>query len=154
MPLGKWVRRSHMSDCCKQWSTTLCQHPKPLLSGSAEPLCHLFTFSTLVSTAQGNLLSTAHLLTAAGHSLTIVGFEKQRNGTSNLLVFDPMFKPSPGIQRLIGTNFTASRPERLLKAYRRSRTYLRRHKNFEMLRLTVPPHRPTFDLHIDHLGPP
>ena len=81
----------------------------------------------------------SHLLTATGHSLTIVGFEKRRNGTRNLLVFDPMFKPSPGIQRLIGTNFTALGPERLLKAYRRSNSYLRRYKNFEMLSLTARP---------------
>lgn len=66
--------------------------------------------------------------------MTIVGFEKRRNGTRNLLVFDPMFKPSPGIQRLIGTDFKAAGPERLLKAYRRGETYLGRYKNFELLR--------------------
>ncbi|KAI9881370.1 MAG: hypothetical protein M1830_003377 [Pleopsidium flavum] len=79
-----------------------------------------------------------------GHSLTIVGFEKRKNGTRNLLVFDPIFKPSPGIQRLIGTNFRATSPERLLKAYRRGETYLGRYRNFELLKLTarLPPAYP------------
>lgn len=71
-----------------------------------------------------------------GHSLTIVGFEKRKSGTCNLLVFDPMFKPSPGIINLTGTRFRSAAPEKLLKSYRRGEGYLGRHKCFEILKLT------------------
>ncbi|KAJ5693344.1 hypothetical protein N7462_002767 [Penicillium macrosclerotiorum] len=69
-----------------------------------------------------------------GHSMTIVGFEIRDNGTANLLVFDPMFKTSPAIQRLIGTSARADNPGRLLKAYRRGTSYLQKYKIFELLK--------------------
>ncbi|KAL8791423.1 MAG: hypothetical protein Q9213_000039, partial [Squamulea squamosa] len=68
-----------------------------------------------------------------GHSLTIVGLEVRKSGSRNLLVFDPSFKPSPGIQRLIGTKFRSPAPEVLLKAYRRGDGYLGKHSSFELL---------------------
>lgn len=68
-----------------------------------------------------------------GHSLTIIGFEVRKNGSCNLLVFDPMFKPSPGIYRLIGTQFSVRNPEKLLKAYRRGDPYLK-YSSYEILR--------------------
>lgn len=61
-----------------------------------------------------------------------MGLEVRKNGSYNLLVFDPMFKPSPGIYRLIGTQFRAAAPERLLKAYRRGEAYLK-HSSYEIL---------------------
>ncbi|KAI4262785.1 MAG: hypothetical protein L6R42_002048 [Xanthoria sp. 1 TBL-2021] len=70
-----------------------------------------------------------------GHSLTIVGLEVRKSGSRNLLVFDPSFKPSPGIQRLIGAKFRAAAPEKLLKAYRRGDRYLGKHSSFELLKL-------------------
>ncbi|KAI4104873.1 MAG: hypothetical protein LQ339_003717 [Xanthoria mediterranea] len=70
-----------------------------------------------------------------GHSLTIVGLEIRKSGNRNLLVFDPSFKPSPGIQRLLGAKFRAAAPEKLLKAYRRGDRYLGKHSSFELLRL-------------------
>ncbi|KAL8976058.1 MAG: hypothetical protein Q9177_006925, partial [Variospora cf. flavescens] len=69
-----------------------------------------------------------------GHSLTIIGMELRNSGSRNLLVFDPSFKPSPGIQRLIGSRFRASAPEKLLKAYRRGDGYLSKHASFESLK--------------------
>ncbi|KAL8702565.1 MAG: hypothetical protein Q9201_004262 [Fulgogasparrea decipioides] len=69
-----------------------------------------------------------------GHSLTIVGLEMRKSGSRNLLVFDPSFKPSPGIQRLIGSEFRAVAPEKLLKAYRRGDNYLGKHSSFEILK--------------------
>lgn len=69
-----------------------------------------------------------------GHSLTIVGLEIRKSGSRNLLVFDPSFKPSPGIQRLIGSKFRAVTPEKLLKAYRRGDSYLSKHSSFEILK--------------------
>lgn len=74
------------------------------------------------------------MLMPAGHSLTIVGLEIRKSGSRNLLVFDPSFKPSPGIQRLIGTQFRAVAPEKLLKAYRRGNSYLGKHSSFELLK--------------------
>ncbi|KAL9595811.1 MAG: hypothetical protein Q9219_006226 [cf. Caloplaca sp. 3 TL-2023] len=68
-----------------------------------------------------------------GHSLTVVGLEIRKSGNRNLLVFDPSFKPSPMMQRLIGLRFRAAAPEKLLKAYRRGNRYLSKHSNFEVL---------------------
>ncbi|KAJ5216495.1 uncharacterized protein N7498_002902 [Penicillium cinerascens] len=73
-----------------------------------------------------------------GHSMTIVGFEIRDKGSANLLVFDPMFKTSPGIQRLIGSSARSDNPARLLKAYRRGSSYLQKYKLFELLKLCTP----------------
>lgn len=97
-----------------------------------EARCPPYTFSIPVRKSFPHLRRTQ--LTATGHSLTIVGFERRKNGTRNLLVFDPIFKPSPGIQRLKGTTFSVAGPERLLKAYRRGEIYLQRYENFELLK--------------------
>nr|XP_036583093.1 peptidase family c78 [Colletotrichum truncatum]KAF6791989.1 peptidase family c78 [Colletotrichum truncatum] len=70
----------------------------------------------------------------AGHSLTIVGFEKQKNGSSNLLVFDPMFRDPPALARLIGQKFKHRSADESLKPYRRGSKYLRRYREFETLR--------------------
>ncbi|KGY14906.1 hypothetical protein PABG_12181 [Paracoccidioides brasiliensis Pb03] len=72
-----------------------------------------------------------------GHSLTVVGFETHKNGSTNLLVFDPMFKTSPAIERLIGTRVKSQDPGRLLKAYRRGFGYLQKYKEFEILKYVV-----------------
>lgn len=66
--------------------------------------------------------------------MTIVGFEVRENGSANLLVFDPMFKTSPAIKRLIGTNTVLTEPARLLKAHRRGSSYLQKYKIFELLK--------------------
>ncbi|KAI1965816.1 hypothetical protein LOZ58_000716 [Ophidiomyces ophidiicola] len=71
----------------------------------------------------------------SGHSLTIIGFELRKNGSSNLLVLDPMFKTSPAIQRLTGTRVSCENPGRILKAHRRCDGYLRRYNEFEILKL-------------------
>ena len=73
-----------------------------------------------------------------GHSMTIVGLEIKKSGAVNLVVFDPMFNPSPAIKRLVGSNsFRASNPERLLKAHRRGESYLGRYRDFEILKLVA-----------------
>jgi len=72
-----------------------------------------------------------------GHSLTIVGLEIRSSGALNLMVFDPMFNPSPGIKRLVGSNsFRAASPEKLLRAHRRGESYLGRYRDFEILKCT------------------
>lgn len=65
--------------------------------------------------------------------MTIVGFEIRDNGSANLLVFDPMFKTSPAMERLIGSSNKPNDPTRLLKAYRRGTSYLQKFKIFEVL---------------------
>ncbi|KAJ5081398.1 hypothetical protein NUU61_009662 [Penicillium alfredii] len=74
-----------------------------------------------------------------GHSMTIVGFEIRDNGSANLLVFDPMFKTSPAIHRLVGTSARPPDPGRLLKAYRRGTPYLQKYKLFELLNMRTSP---------------
>lgn len=71
--------------------------------------------------------------TDTGHSMTIIGFEIRDNGSANLLVFDPMFKTSPAMERLVGSHNKPSDPTRLLKAYRRGTPYLQKYKIFELL---------------------
>ncbi|KAK2797758.1 hypothetical protein FQN50_009087 [Emmonsiellopsis sp. PD_5] len=70
-----------------------------------------------------------------GHSLTIVGFEIRKSGSVNLLVFDPMFKTAPAIERLLGNTVRSLDPARLLGAYRRGGGYLQKYKEFEILKL-------------------
>ena len=48
-----------------------------------------------------------------------------------------MFKPSPGIYRLLGAHVRVEAPEKLLKAYRRGESYLRKYKTFEILTYVV-----------------
>ena len=72
---------------------------------------------------------------STGHSVTIVGLEKLRNGSSNLLVLDPMFRPSPAMCLLIrGHQHPPAGPEKLLKAYRRGASCLGKYSRFEMLK--------------------
>ncbi|KAI9757868.1 MAG: hypothetical protein M4579_003304 [Chaenotheca gracillima] len=74
----------------------------------------------------------------SGHSLTIVGFERRKNGDSNLLVFDPVFGPSPAFRKLIGKSFRHRMPQDALKAYRRGKGYLGKYNAFELLQSVQP----------------
>lgn len=68
-----------------------------------------------------------------GHSITIVGFERRRDGSSNLIVFDPMYSTSPAMHKLVGRrNIRTARPE-VLYAYRRGSGQLKKHAAFEIL---------------------
>lgn len=82
-----------------------------------------------------------------GHSLTIVGFERRRDGTSNLVVFDPMYSTSPAMHKLVGRkNIRTARPE-VMYAYRRGSGQLKKHAAFEILMLTAtPPLFPAWDV--------
>lgn len=83
--------------------------------------------------------SRKHRLTpeTLGHSLTIVGIELRTDGSANLLVFDPMFKTSPAMRRLIGGTARSPEPTRLLCAYRRGGAYLQKYRAFETLQLAT-----------------
>jgi hypothetical protein len=80
-----------------------------------------------------------------GHSMTIVGFEKKKDGSKNLIVFDPMFHDAANIMRLVDAPpFTQKSPADMLKAYRRGTNYLKRHNEFEVLKYVVLPGVPCY----------
>lgn len=72
---------------------------------------------------------------SAGHSLTIVGIEKQMDGHTNLLVFDPSFRDSSKIRSLVGrtVQHKASSIDESLHPYRRGSHYFRKYNQFEVL---------------------
>jgi hypothetical protein len=68
-----------------------------------------------------------------GHSITIIGFERRRDGARNLVVFDPMYSTSPAMHKLLGRkNIQTARPE-VFHAYRRGAMQLKKHAAFEIL---------------------
>lgn len=67
--------------------------------------------------------------------MLIVGFEKQKDGAKNLLVFDSMFSDHWSIQKLVRKKFDHIFPDMALKPYRRGTRYLQKYKAFELLRL-------------------
>lgn len=73
--------------------------------------------------------------TVTGHSLTIIGFEKHKDGHVNLLVFDPSYRDSSIIRELVGTTFKhpKSKINSALEPYRRGIKYLRKYNEFEVL---------------------
>ncbi|KAF2106811.1 peptidase family C78-domain-containing protein [Lophiotrema nucula] len=77
-----------------------------------------------------------------GHSLTIIGFERHRNGRCNLMVFDPSYYTSPAMHRLIGRKNIRNSRDDVMFAYRRGLRALGKYSAFEILLLTAPP--PTF----------
>ncbi|KAI0434635.1 peptidase family C78-domain-containing protein [Xylaria sp. FL1042] len=86
-----------------------------------------------------------------GHSLTIVGLEQRASGSLKLLVFDPMFHDPEGVVRLVGRAGRSDaakddrnkirgliihrNPDSALRLYRRGNNYLRKYREFELLRL-------------------
>lgn len=73
-----------------------------------------------------------------GHSMTIVGVEQRMDGSVNLVVYDPMFNPSPPLKKLAlanNTTFRSPEPDKLMKAHRRGEKYLEKYKEFELLKL-------------------
>lgn len=67
--------------------------------------------------------------------MTIVGFQKEKDGTRNLIVFDPMYHDPPWVVRHIGHTFKQKFPGLLLDPYLRGEKYLKRYKMFELLML-------------------
>ena len=70
--------------------------------------------------------------------MTIVGFERHKDGTCNLLVFDPAFKPSKTLCQMVGKRVRCNGPARLLKAHRRGVSCLSKHQVFEILQYDRP----------------
>ncbi|EMC97024.1 hypothetical protein BAUCODRAFT_435816 [Baudoinia panamericana UAMH 10762] len=71
-----------------------------------------------------------------GHSMSIVGVERQRDGKRNLLVFDSSFETSAGVTALLAGRSSRAERETLLKAYRRSDRSLARWEEFEVITLS------------------
>lgn len=68
-----------------------------------------------------------------GHSLTIVGFERYKDGSANLIVFDPSYKPSPAVQALIGQKHITKPRSEILRAFRKGHDQLHRKEAIEIL---------------------
>lgn len=69
------------------------------------------------------------------HSMTIVGIELRRDGSRNLLVFDPAYNPSQQVAGGATADLDSKHAHRLLKPYRRGRWQLKRYHAFETLTL-------------------
>lgn len=67
--------------------------------------------------------------------MTIVGYEVKRDGSSNLLVFDPGFEDEPDVVDMIGRKVLHRRYKELLELYRKDAKYLSKHDAFEVLML-------------------
>ena len=67
--------------------------------------------------------------------MTIVGFERRKDGQSQLLVFDPSLRDSQTFMSSHGKTIRGSKAkvEALLEPYRRGNRYLRRYDEFELL---------------------
>lgn len=69
-----------------------------------------------------------------GHSTTIIGIEKKTSGAINLIVFDPMFHDNEKVIKSIGLKTKFKYPADLLRAYRRGSAYLKKFREFEILK--------------------
>jgi zinc finger-containing ubiquitin peptidase 1 len=68
-----------------------------------------------------------------GHSMTIVGLERKKDGSRNVILFDPSFATSAGMGRLLARRKAFTHPNTLLQAYRRSEVNLSRWDEFEII---------------------
>ena len=68
-----------------------------------------------------------------GHSMTIVGLVKNKDGSRDLLLFDPSFDTAPAIWTLLGGELSGSQLGTLLRPYRRSDQSLGRWDEFEIV---------------------
>ncbi|KAK6000064.1 hypothetical protein QM012_004052 [Aureobasidium pullulans] len=74
-----------------------------------------------------------------GHSMTIIGIERYKNGNRSLLVFDPSFEPPKQLAGMVTGSSSAAIPDkiasRLLRSYRRGASQLAKYNDFEVLTL-------------------
>ncbi|TKA38190.1 hypothetical protein B0A54_09130 [Friedmanniomyces endolithicus] len=68
-----------------------------------------------------------------GHSMTIVGLQRNRDGSRELLVFDPSFETSVAMRTLLSGKRSRAQLENLLKPYRRSDQSWARWEEFEIM---------------------
>lgn len=72
------------------------------------------------------------------HSLTVVGLERRKDGSRNLLVFDPVFQTPEGMQKLLEKrmsplNLSDRSIGDVMRVYRRGASHLGKYKEFEVL---------------------
>ncbi|SZF04188.1 unnamed protein product [Blumeria hordei] len=70
-----------------------------------------------------------------GHSMTIIGYEERKDGSNNLLVFDPKFSDSQDMIMGIGSTIDNSHLLHTLKFYRKGANYLGKYNEFEIFKL-------------------
>ncbi|TKA68457.1 hypothetical protein B0A55_07719 [Friedmanniomyces simplex] len=68
-----------------------------------------------------------------GHSMTIVGLQRSKDGSRELLLFDPSFETSVAMRALLAGKRSRAHLENLLKPYRRSDQSLARWEEFEIV---------------------
>ena len=69
-----------------------------------------------------------------GHSLTIVGIERRKDGSRRLLCFDPAWQPPSMMQQLrLPTTLSSLSRRCILQMYRKKERYLKRYHAFETL---------------------
>jgi len=68
-----------------------------------------------------------------GHSMTVVGLERKKEGSRSLLLYDPSFATLDAMKRLAAGLRSTAAPEALLKPYRRSDRSLARFDEFELI---------------------
>lgn len=76
--------------------------------------------------------------------MTIIGIEKRLGGSRSLLVFDPAYKASKAMSKMLDCNAITTSGSNapsmsLIKPYRRGKRYLKRYHAFETLRLVASP---------------
>ncbi|KAK3997450.1 peptidase family C78-domain-containing protein [Cladorrhinum sp. PSN332] len=71
-----------------------------------------------------------------GHSLTIIGLERLKNGSRQLIMFDPYFHDASSITKLVGKTLPAHHPspDSALRIYRRGTKYLKPYREFEVVK--------------------
>ncbi|KAF2668984.1 DUF1671-domain-containing protein [Microthyrium microscopicum] len=76
-----------------------------------------------------------------GHSLTIIGIERHVSGERFLMVLDPMYRTSRGMNQLldVGPRGLRRAKTEAMKIYRRGDHRLSRYEEFEILILSAPP---------------
>src|SRR5450432_882284 len=122
--------------CCNMWrSITLLDAQMPRSRRLRFEALQLGLYTSSIQVGLSHLPdSTGKSLRATGHSMIIVGFEKCKDGTLNLLVFDPMFHDPSNVVKLIGKELIQRTGGNNLRAYRRSVKCLRKYNEFEILK--------------------
>jgi len=67
--------------------------------------------------------------------MTIVGIELRKDGSRNLLVFDPAYTPSKQVASGAIVNLDSKHARQLLRPYRRGKWQSKRYRAFETLTL-------------------
>ena len=91
-------------------------------------------------TSTGATVYKTHLapiyLQRPGHSMTVVGIERHKNGSRTLLVLDPMFNVPEGVKTHLGVrrpNISTSKLQKLLHPFRRDVVNFSKYVQFEMI---------------------